>query len=278
MLQQQKHGSCKQGGLKESFVRIVVLLMSMPTRSIALCLTVAVIAVSALAPEPALLWNVPSWGQDSSPEDDGGRQEDGREEDVGTAVGAGGNGLPVLQPGQQVLHLMALLLQPLAVREPLGAVPPGRDAGHHALLQHHGANPVAVVPLISNQHARLRKIPQQELSTGEVAAWPFAEEKADRAPFPSHTTGRLLVRPLWCDPSSAGRRPLFQAGGGAVGFDAGGIDHQHLFWRCTGFCLCVSGSGQLGEDQLENSFLPPAAEAVGEGFVGFMGGWASTRA
>ena len=30
---------------------------------------------------------------------------------------AGGNGLPVLEPGHQVLHLMALLLQPLAVRE-----------------------------------------------------------------------------------------------------------------------------------------------------------------
>ena len=103
---------------------------------------------------------------------------------MSTAVGAGGNPSPVLQPGQQVLHLMALLLQPLAVREPLGAVPPGRDAGRHALLQHHGANPVAVVPLISNQHARLRKVPQQELSTGEVAAWPFAEEKADRSSLP----------------------------------------------------------------------------------------------
>ena len=33
--------------------------MSMPTRSIALCLTAVVISVSALAPEPARLWNVP---------------------------------------------------------------------------------------------------------------------------------------------------------------------------------------------------------------------------
>ena len=103
-------------------------------------------AVKANRLQQARNWWIPgSQGQDSSPEDDDCGQEDSREEDVSTAVIPGGNGLPVLEPGQQVLHLMVLPVQPLAVGEPLGAVPPGRDAGRHALLQHHGANPVAVV-------------------------------------------------------------------------------------------------------------------------------------
>ena len=152
--------------------------------------------------------------------------------------------------------------------------------------QHHGANPVAVVPLISNQHVRLRKVLLQELSTGEVAAWPFTEEKADRSslPVPHHRSfaGQSTATQAQ---SGAARCPLFQAAGrfqaagGAVGFDAGGIDHQHLFrlstnlWRCVGFCLCGGGTGQLGEDELDNALLPPAAAAVGEGLVRSTGGW-----
>ena len=192
----------------------------------------------------------------------------------------GGNPSPVLQPGKQVLHLMALLVQPLAVRDPLGAVPPGRDAGRHPLLQHQGANLVAVVPFVSNQHACLRKVLQQELSTGEVAALPFAEEKADRSSLPvAQHMGLAGEATATQVQSGEARRPLFQAGGGAVSFDAGGIDHQHpfrlhtSFWRCVGFCLSAGGAGQLGEDQLDNALLRPAAAAVGEDFVRSTGGW-----
>lgn len=40
---------------------------------------------------------------------------------------------------------------------------------------------------------------------------------------------RLFVRP----PSIEGQRPLVETAGGATCFDIGGIQHQHLFWRCT---------------------------------------------
>ena len=80
---------------------------------------------------------------------------------MGTAVIAGGNAAPVLQLGEEVLNLMAQLVKPLAGREPLVAVPPGGDAGSDALLQQHGADLVAVVPLVSNQGSCLWQIPQQ---------------------------------------------------------------------------------------------------------------------
>ena len=54
-----------------------------------------------------------------------------------------------------------------------------------------------------------------------------------------------------------------------MGFDPGGIHHQHLFrlhtsfclctslWRCVGFCLSAGGAGQPGDDHLDNALLPP---------------------
>ena len=102
---------------------------------------------------------------------------------MGTAVVAGGNASPVLQLGKQVLHLMAHLVQPLAVRDLLVAVPSRWDAGRDALLQQQGTDLVTVIPLISNQDPRLWKILQQQVSTGAVTALPFAEVKADRPSF-----------------------------------------------------------------------------------------------
>ena len=80
---------------------------------------------------------------------------------MGTAVVAGGNASPVLELGNRFSTLWRFLYSLLL-------------EGSLLLLSY----------FVSNQHACLWKIPQQDLSTGEVAAWPFAEEKADRSSFP----------------------------------------------------------------------------------------------
>ena len=128
---------------------------------------------------------------------------------MGTAVVASGNGSPVLELGKQVPNLMAHLVKPLAVRDPLVAVPSGRNAGSDALLQQHGANLVAVVPFVSNQYARLWKIPQQEVGTGEVTALPFAEVKADRPSFPVAHHMQLAGQPPLVRPINRGSVPPF---------------------------------------------------------------------
>ena len=102
---------------------------------------------------------------------------------MGTAVVAAGNASPVLQLGKQVSNLMAHLVKPLAVRHLLVTVPSGWAAGRDALLQQQGTDLVAVIPLVCNQYPRLWKILQQDISSGEVAALPFAEVKADRSSF-----------------------------------------------------------------------------------------------
>ena len=66
---------------------------------------------------------------------------------MGTAVVAGGKAAPVLELGQQVLHPMAHLVAPLAVRDSRVPVPPGRDAGGDALLPRPGADLVPVIAL-----------------------------------------------------------------------------------------------------------------------------------
>ena len=73
-------------------------------------------------------------------------------------------------------------------------------------------------------------------------------------PFLSHATGGLLLVPPWV----------------RMHVEVSGTHQQYL-------CLCVVGSCQLGEDQGDDTLIPPATETVVEGFVGSMGGWVSTR-
>ena len=54
-------------------------------------------------------------GQNSSPEEDSGGQEDGRAEDVGAAVVAGCKTPPALQSGKERLDFVTPATQPLAV-------------------------------------------------------------------------------------------------------------------------------------------------------------------
>ena len=101
----------------------------------------------------------------------GGRQRGRR----GHSGVAGGHGSPVLELGEEVLHLMAHPVKPLAGRDLLVAVPPGGDAGGDALLQRQGTDCVAVLSLVSHQGGGVWQISQREFSTGEVPALPFAE-------------------------------------------------------------------------------------------------------
>ena len=78
--------------------------------------------------------------------------------------------------------------------------------------------------------------------------------KPHRAPF-------LVTRHRWL----AAHPPLVR-----MHVEVSGTHQQYL-------CLCVVGSCQLGEDQGDDTLIPPATETVVEGFVGSMGGWVSTR-
>ena len=177
---------------------------------------------------------------------------------------AGCNGVPALAFGQQVLHLMAHFVQPLAGMNRLVTVPLGRDAGCNALLPHRCChNPLLPIKVVATG-----KIPQQDISTSEVAPFPFAEVKPHRTPLLVAHHMELAGR----SPTRSARliqvpHPLVEAGRRAMGFAVRGIKHQHLFR------LGPVGSCQLQEDQLESTVVQPAAETVVEGFVGSINRW-----
>ena len=177
---------------------------------------------------------------------------------------AGCNGVPALAFSQQVLHLMAHFVQPLAGMNRLVTVPLGRDAGCNALLPHRCChNPLLPIKVVATG-----KIPQQDISTSEVAPFPFAEVKPHRTPLLVAHHMELAGR----SPTRSARliqvpHPLVEAGRRAMGFAVRGIKHQHLFR------LGPVGSCQLQEDQLESTVVQPAAETVVEGFVGSINRW-----
>jgi len=136
------------------------------------------------------------------------------------------------------------------------------------LLHQHGADLVAVIPLVAHQGRRTGKIPQQDINTREVAPLPLAEVKLYRTPLlvAHHMELAGVLRKVGpINPGSS--HPLVEPGCRAMGFEVRGIKHQHLFR------LGTVGSCQRREDQQESTVVRPAAETVVEGFVGSVNRW-----
>ena len=92
------------------------------------------------------------------------------------------------------------------------------------------------------------QFPQQDSRPGEVAALSLPQVKPPRPPAPVTDHGSLAGHvPLWRHRSRGMPHSLVEAGRRGMGFDIGGIHHQHLFY------LCAIGSCQPGEDQLNTT-------------------------
>ena len=136
------------------------------------------------------------------------------------------------------------------LRQSMGCLAP--IAWYGPCCCHHPCRPSRLLP---------GEVPQQHISTSEVAALPLTQVKPYKTLFlvPYHRSfaGRS---PLGVTDQSRGSAPLVEAGCHTMGFDIGCIHHQYP-------CLCAVGLCQLAEEQLEYTVVGPASETVVEGFV-----------
>ena len=169
-------------------------------------------------------------GSDSSPEEGGGGQEDGRTEDVGAAIVAGCKGPPVLLPGKKILDFVTLAIQPLAVMHWFLAAATGRDA----LLGQHLTDFVPVIPLISHYRGHRRQVFEHHISTGEVTALPLTQVESQGTTFAVTDPMELAGHAPLGATNQAGGTPLLR-------LDAVG-------WALTSVAsiISTSGSGESG--------------------------------
>ena len=73
-----------------------------------------------------------------------------------TAVIAGGDAPPVLEPAEPAFNAIALLVELSIIGDRLFAVGPTWDTGRDRPLGQGRAEPVAVIPLIGDQDLRVR--------------------------------------------------------------------------------------------------------------------------
>ena len=149
-------------------------------------------------------------GQDSSPEEDSGGQEDGRTEDVGAAVVAGCKTPPVFQSGKERLDFVTPAIQPLVVMDWLLAAATGRNARRGALPGQHLADSVPPIPLTPNHRSSSRwQVLVYPISTSEVAALPLTQVGRRGPPLLSQTPWSVPSCPPWCH-QSARSTPLLR--------------------------------------------------------------------
>ncbi len=149
------------------------------------------------------------WGQDSSAEEEGGGQEDGRTEHVGAAVVAGCKGPPVLLSGKERLDCVSLAIQPPAVMHWFLAVAAGWTARRDVLLGQHLTDVVPVLPLlIHHDRGRRRQVFAHPIRTGEVPALPLTPVESQGTTFTVTDPMELAAHAPLGATNQAGAPPL----------------------------------------------------------------------
>ncbi len=176
-------------------------------------------------------WYSGSQGQDPSPEEANGGQEDGRTEDVGAAIVAGCKTPPVLLSGKERLDCVTLAIQLLAVADWFLAAATGRNARCDALLDQHLRDFVPVLPLIPHHRGHRRQVLAHPIRTGEVTALPLTPVEPQGTTFAMADPMELAGHAPLGAPIRRGVPPFVEAGRRGMGFDVSGVNHQHLWLR-----------------------------------------------
>lgn len=119
----------------------------------------------------------------SEPEDDGGRERDGREEDGWAAVVASGDAAPILQTAEHDLDAAAAPVAALVVSDWLVARSAARDAWLDALGFQGVPEPIGVITTVAKQPLCFRQIVEQGCRAGVGADLPGGHEEAQRPPI-----------------------------------------------------------------------------------------------
>ncbi len=139
-----------------------------------------------------------SWGQDSSPEDDGGGQGNGRAADVGAVVVAGFQDAASPSSGKRASRFCDAC-DPASCGHGLASCGGGGvGARRNALLDQHLTDFVAVIPLIPHHRGSRRQVLAHPIRTSEVTALPLRRWSCRGPPLLSQTPWSLLVIPPWC--------------------------------------------------------------------------------
>jgi len=128
---------------------------------------------------------------------------------VGASVVAGCDATPVFDSSEQVLNLVALLVEGLVVVELDLAVGFGWDAGCDPSAGQRGAEPVAVIAFVSEQGLGLGERGKQQKRAFVVAHLTFCQQQDDRLPKPIADRMELRVQPALGAPDTSGNSPPF---------------------------------------------------------------------
>lgn len=127
-----------------------------------------------------------------------------------TSVVTGCGAPPVLDPAEQVLDLVPLAVELLVVMVLDLAIGFGRNAGGNALAIERGAEPVAVITLVAEQHLGAWQAGKQQGCAFVVAHLAFGEQQDNRPAKPIADGMEFGVQPTLAAPDTSGNIPPFR--------------------------------------------------------------------
>lgn len=142
------------------------------------------------------------------------------------------------------------------------AAGPGRDAGSDALAGH-GAEPVAVIALVTKQGLGLGQAENSRAPLWSLI-WPTVRSGMNGRPWPSQMEGSLEFSPPLVRPIRLGTAPFCR------------LAAVKCSLRCAASIMIGGLPGfarQLGEDAAEYAKAAPADEAVVDGLVRAVAPW-----
>jgi len=144
----------------------------------------------------------------SQPEDDGGGEGDGGEEDGWAPVIAGGDASPVFEAAEHDLHAAAASVSALVVPDRLVAGPPTWDAGLDAFGLQSVPEPVGIIAAVTEQPLRFWHLVQQGRRAGIIADLARGHEEAERAAVGIADGVQLGVHPAFGAADQAAETPF----------------------------------------------------------------------
>lgn len=144
----------------------------------------------------------------SEPEDDGGRERDGREADGWAAVVASGDAAPIRQTAEHDLDAAARPVAALVVSDRLIARSAARDAGLDALGFQGVPEPIGVITTVAKQPCAFGRSSSKAAAPVYSLTCPAVMKKLNGRPSASLTACSLVFMPPFVWPIRRPRSPF----------------------------------------------------------------------
>lgn len=141
---------------------------------------------------------------------------------------------PVIDPAEQVLDLVTLAVELLVVLVLGLAIGFGRNAGGNALAVERGAEPIAVIALVAEQHLGAWQAGKQQNCAFVVAHLAFGQQQDDRPAQAIADGMQLGVQPALGASDTSGNSPPFRR-----------LAAVRCAFRCVASIMIASGSPAL---------------------------------